>query len=1209
MKKQLRRVLVLLLAFTMCFGSAVTLFAADAGTAECPAVHTKDNCEYEAEEVVAPLCGTEGYTIYACKACHTHFIDDVTPALGGCKEFKVVAEVPATCAKAGVMAHEECVVCGKIRLNGKEENNGQIEVKEKDNWVLKSVDEALKIDATGKHVWGEWTDTATGKTRKCTVCGTPDATHEHEFEIVSIDVAPDKAMNNPGKATATCKTCGATHEVDVWADHDCAAKDAKDNYLYLTKVEAKEATCTEEGNKEYWVCKCGKKYASAADASDEKKALSDKAFAALTIPSNHTSIINAHTAKGHTIANYTNKDEHQRIDPTCTQYGAEIIVCPTCGEILKSDSIAKLGHKYKTVGAKVKDAYGTLNGNVLKVVYPTCETDGFEQRYCTNCSQDIYTTLPKTGHNYVKVTVAANCANPEFTFYYCTNKNCDYAATDKIEKTVTIGEATYNLYYQFEKAVNFVDDAEGEYALKVTEGSKPNAKNHELLKFEITKAATCEANGIRTENCLCSGEAHVTNTVTIPATGHNVVKTGKTAKIVDSKDATCTSTGFVTYGCINANCTYTETEITSKVVAQSEYTITAKFTLDDIKALHGGEANLTVLKVENAPECGGKKVTYYYCNACEASFTVVENIAVKHTQPATFDKNRGEKAATAATCTTPAYTAQYYCTVCNEFVAATAVGKASGHTIGSKITKAKAATCEEIGYKANSYYCSTCKHYVASKAANAASMEIPALGHNYYKLASKANSCTADGYDTKLISANETVYGCKNCKSVFTAKTVSGKTTYTKITDKTYDDGIVAKTNHSGTTVPVSVVSACETVGYTYNRCTKCGYDYVDGYSLPTGHHLVAVKAKANSCTADGYTAHKACDNKGCEYTEGKTIIPAAHKDAKGSFTECEAAGRTCTVCKKSFKEDVHDAKLSEEVKATCTNAGYKIYACSKCGKILTDKTVLEEKLTHNPVMVKVIVPATTVAEGKALYECPLCHETEERVLPKLSDLELNITADNAVVAGATIVESGKVKVTVSISSLDSDIWGTNFSVNYAATMFRFDSAKVITENFQTQANAVKVDVKDAKGNVIGEKETGEVKVVAIANNDEAGNPQNVKLAGTETLVELYFTVVGNAAKDQKFEIFEPSAGDLDGNKEIKASGAATVDVAQIADVDGVAGINVNDLSALLRLYRNEEYNAAADLDKDGEITALDFALLMNYLSGFATMEDIRAAQ
>lgn len=1199
MKKQLRRVLVLLLAFTMCFGSAVTLFAADAEVT-CPGadkVHTKANCEYVAEEVVAPLCGKNGYTIYACTACHTHFVDDVTPAFGGCPEFKVVAEVPATCAKAGVMAHEECVVCGKTRLNGEVEDNGQIKVKEGDNWVKKSVDEALKIDATGKHVWGEWTDTATGKTRKCTVCGTPDATHEHEFEIVSIDVAPDKAMNNPGKATATCK-CGATHEVDVWAEHDCAAKDANDNYLYLTKVEAKEATCEEEGNKEYWVCKCGKKYASAADAIDDKKALSDKAFAALTIPSKHTTIINYHTAKNHTIKNCEKPAEHYGTDATCTTPGVEFVYCPECPKVLKQlDVTPAKGHKYKTY---TKDAYGTKNGNVKSCVPATCENDGSETRVCTICGE-VKTILPKTGHNYEKVTVKANCANPEFTFYYCTNKHCDYATTDKIIKEVTIGETTYNLYYQFEKQVHFVDDAEGEYALKVTEGSKPNAKNHELLKFEITKAATCEANGIRTENCLCSGEAHVTNTVTIPATGHNVVKTGKTAKIVDSKDATCTSTGFFTYGCKNANCTYTETEITSKVVAQSEYTITAKFTLDKIKALHGGEANLTVLKVENAPECGGKKVTYYYCNACEASFTVVENIAVHHTAPATFDKNRGEKAATPATCTTPAYTAQYYCTVCNDFVAATAVGKASGHTIGSKITKAKAATCEEIGYKANSYYCSTCKHYVASKAANAASMEIPALGHNYYKLVSKANSCTADGYDTKLISA-ETVYGCKNCKAVFTAKTASGKTTYTKIADKTYDDGIVAKTNHSGTTVPVSVVSACETVGYTYNRCTKCGYDYVDGYSLPIGHHLVAVKAKPNSCTADGYTAHQACDNNGCTYTVGKTIIPAAHKDAKGSFTGCEAAGRTCTVCKESFKEDVHDPKLSEEVKATCTNAGYKIYACSKCGKILTDKTELTEKLPHKLEYKKDIVPATTVAEGKALYECPLCHETEERVIPKLSDLKLNITADNAVVAGETIVESGKVKVTVSISSLDSDIWGTNFTVKYDATMFSFDRAEVITENFIVDANALTEVVKKAT------VQTGDVKVLARAKNDEAGNPQNVKLAGTETLVELYFTVVGNAPKQQTFRIDEPSAGDLDGNKAIEPSGVATVNVAQIADVDGIAGINVNDLSALLRLMRNEEYSAAADLDKDGEITALDFTLLVNYLSGFATMKDIRNA-
>ncbi|MDD7179930.1 MAG: hypothetical protein SPF67_01840, partial [Eubacteriales bacterium] len=253
MKKQLRRVLVLLLAFTMCFGSAVTLFAADAEVT-CPGadkVHTKANCEYVAEEVVAPLCGKNGYTIYACTACHTHFVDDVTPALGGCSEFKVVAEVPATCAKAGVKAHKECVVCGAKYIGDKAYTDTELE--------LQMID----------HTWGEWEGevaTCEGKStrvRKCTVCGKEDKENKaaigHKYVIKEITVAPDKTMAVPGKAIAICENCKAEHEVEVWAEHECDAKDAKGKYLYLTLVKAKAATCTEEGIvADYYVCKCGK---------------------------------------------------------------------------------------------------------------------------------------------------------------------------------------------------------------------------------------------------------------------------------------------------------------------------------------------------------------------------------------------------------------------------------------------------------------------------------------------------------------------------------------------------------------------------------------------------------------------------------------------------------------------------------------------------------------------------------------------------------------------------------------------------------------------------------------------------------------------------------------------------------------------------------------------------------------------------------------
>lgn len=56
---------------------------------------------------------------------------------------------------------------------------------------------------------------------------------------------------------------------------------------------------------------------------------------------------------------------------------------------------------------------------------------------------------------------------------------------------------------------------------------------------------------------------------------------------------------------------------------------------------------------------------------------------------------------------------------------------------------------------------------------------------------------------------------------------------------------------------------------------------------------MVDVAEKKPTCTADGYTKHKAC--KDCDYTEGKTIIPATgHKDKDGTFTDCNRKGRTC---------------------------------------------------------------------------------------------------------------------------------------------------------------------------------------------------------------------------------------------------------------------------------------------------------------------------
>ena len=1225
MKKQLRRVLVLLLAFTMCFGSAVTLFAADAEVT-CPGadkVHTKANCEYVAEEVVAPLCGKNGYTIYACTACHTHFVDDVTLALGGCSEFKVVAEVPATCAKAGVKAHKECVVCGAKYIGDKAYTDTELE--------LQMID----------HTWGEWEGevaTCEGKStrvRKCTVCGKEDKENKaaigHKYVIKEITVAPDKTMAVPGKAIAICENCKAEHEVEVWAEHECDAKDAKGKYLYLTLVKAKAATCTEEGIKaDYYECKCGK-------------------------------ILNANlvemTAKEiaeNVIAKHYPYAEEQVVEPTCTDYGFKATVCTKCGEKISDVEVIKpTGHKFATYK---RDIYGKINpdgsrsisltkvagyelihkvGDIIEkhVNYGADDmTDKTVRKICLNknCSSKTsagYTsffydangyniwrsaagynsaaeisgyavdTITKAeGHTYVKGTTPADCGHGEFTFWYCSNDNC---SINDLTESVTVNGKEYSTLVNG-KGVHLLDEDETHKrtVAKTKDGKEAvNANNHVIKDVISEQAATCTENGYKIGTCYCGKEVHIT----VPATGHDFTKVGKAA--------TCSEEGY--YVCKTCDA-IDETRKIAKIPFTEVTEILTTKEASDEKANLEGHANVTEKIVQDA-DCTKVEITEVTCADCGNSWKYQSNPAVGHKKDANFgaegyvykisaDGKQKEAKGTAATCTKEGTTEAFFCTVCHEFVPSTTVAK-KAHNIGTTPVAAKPATCDDDGVKAGAYECTECKKPFLKDGTSA---DIKATGHDYVKVAGKKATCTEDGVTEHYTCANE------GCNKVFTYDAKTNK--YVEYTGEL----VIKATKHTPVLWDASE-NDCTKTAYKYNYCSTCKAEWVEGYAAPKGHTMADVKVVNPTCTTDGVSAHKKCKN--CDYTEGKTIIPATgHKDKDGTFTACNQKGRICTAEKcpdykgakpntyikvadrKAFTENKHTEE-TKDVPATCTAAGYTMTVCTKCNEVRKVENPVAA-LGHDMGLDKVLVEATEVAEGKALYVCAHanCDYTEEVVLPKLSDLKLNITADNAVVAGATIVESGKVKVTVSISSLDSDIWGTNFTVKYDAKMFSFDRAEVITENFLVNANALTTVVNKAT------VQTGDVKVLATAKNDEAGNPQNVKLAGTETLVELYFTVVGNAAKQQTFEIVEPSAGDLDGNKEIKASGVATVDVAQIADVDGIAGINVNDLSALLRLMRNEEYSAAADLDKDGEITALDFTLLVNYLSGFATLKDIRNA-
>lgn len=1320
MKKQLRRVLVLLLAFTMCFGSAVTLFAADAEVT-CPGadkVHTKANCEYVAEEVVAPLCGKNGYTIYACTACHTHFVDDVTPALGGCSEFKVVAEVPATCEKDGAKAHKECVVCGAKYIGD-----------------TLYTDEQLAIKAG--HTWGEWKETyvacgkATVKVRTCTVCGKEDeangAKTEHKW-VVTVSEAPNAETNKTGKATAECEYCHATRDIVVYPDNHVCKK--------LTKHAAVKATCAASGLKaDYYECACGKKYA------DEKatKLITDEEFEKNYVEQQHPS------TKSETIL------------ATCEGHGHKLTICKDCGETLEDKKIAPLGHDWLTYPEDVYYNYETnATSNTAKEGYTLIHkkgdvienysgfrwnngertlyndtVDGTVERYCLNATADddyrtwvdggsfsrwicdengnnfiitvsisdkdvlcgiVAEVIEKAkGHDYKKVTIPADCGRVSMTFYTCTNENCyDYASTgytgnfmlDKeghlIFEETKYDETTqanvHDYYYYCEKVGKYgvrevrVADADvtkysrllnGESVRMIVDADHPvtfgkdvDAKNHaiKVKNDDKSKAATCTVNGYDVGTCYCGKEIQVE----VPATGH------KFSRVSNITWPTCTKEGTAIWRCANG-CGETKTTTIPAYTASEKTEMTwNEFTEYKIfryenrgTYISEGDFHSNIgYEVVRKASCTQSELRKYTCKDCGKVYTIDMENAKGHTDPGVYTKmsadgklveaaaeaehyefryladvkgadgktiehKKGDKVddATAATLADKtaeelkkagfekvlvlAKTSAYFCTECGEFVASKPAAH-GGHTIDlTKKVKGTPVTHLTDGLK-DHYVCSVCGAKVLEDGTSAV---IKAEGHKFTKVAGIKATCTEAGRKEYYVCSSEECEG-----KIFVIENKK----YVETTEAAL---VIDATGHKEGT-PVSSKRDCLTIGYDWYTCATCKADYIKNFKA-AGHTTVDVAEKKPTCTADGYTKHKAC--KDCDYTEGKTIIPATgHKDKDGTFTDCNRKGRTClNNCnlgkdKKpvAFTDNKH-APERKDVLATCTAAGYTITVCTKCNEVLKVENPVAA-LGHEMVLDKVLVEATEVAEGKALYVCAHanCDHTEEVVLPKLSDLKLNITADNAVVAGATIVESGKVKVTVSISSLDSDIWGTNFTVKYDAKMFSFDKAEVITKKFLTSANAVKTDIKDAKGNVTGKKEIGEVKVLAYTENDEDGNMLNAKISGSETLVVLYFNVVGDAKDGVEFSFADAHVNDASEAKlDVNATATTTVDVKLVADVNDDKAITVGDLAAIVKLMSTESYKAAADFDKDGEITGADFALLVNFLSGFATMDDIRAAQ
>ncbi len=90
----------------------------------------------------------------------------------------------------------------------------------------------------------------------------------------------------------------------------------------------------------------------------------------------------------------------------------------------------------------------------------------------------------------------------------------------------------------------------------------------------------------------------------------------------------------------------------------------------------------------------------------------------------------------------------------------------------------------------------------------------------------------------------------------------------------------------------------------------------------------------------------------------------------------CKSTGYIKYSCACGYKytellPENHDYVFIKSVAATCSNAGYDVYKCSRCGKIL-NKSNGEEQLPHEYEFTKVVEP-TCLKGGYTLHKCSVC--------------------------------------------------------------------------------------------------------------------------------------------------------------------------------------------------------------------------------------------
>ena len=339
---------------------------------------------------------------------------------------------------------------------------------------------------------------------------------------------------------------------------------------------------------------------------------------------------------------------------------------------------------------------------------------------------------------------------------------------------------------------------------------------------------------------------------------------------------------------------------------------------------------------------------------------------------------------------------------------------------------AVAATCTEDG-RTEYWHCAECGGYYSDSAAeNEISEEeisIPATGHDYeYKVT--LPTCTEEGYSEYVCGTCGDRYEEEGSRTEPTGHAFGEWQTVTAATclhggemkrecevcgasETEYTD----KLEHEYGETIVVIPSTCLEEGEGVRYCTDCGGSITE--RLPLASHEYETETILPTCTENGYTLYKCVwcgdgykddetEALGHSYGEWKTVVAAG----------CESAGeevRTCARCNDVETRETeplgHDYE-AEIVEPACTENGYTLYECVRCGDGYKDDET--EALGHSYGEWETVASAGCESAGEEVRTCARCDDVETRKTEPLGhDYEAEIVEPACTEGGYTLYSCG----------------------------------------------------------------------------------------------------------------------------------------------------------------------------------------------------------